>query len=215
MEGVSSYAPDPAQRSTAPISKRDAIINVAANSFAKQGFHGVSMRDIAKANDSSVATLYNHFTSKDAILLAIADRYFGVFEPLLEEASNQPTDGHTRLVDMVRLSIVEGLRYRPEFVSLSQDKRHIRLSPELAPLVEAYRRCMKIWYRVFTEGMKDGSVRSDLNPSTTIWIALYAITAVIDDNLHVNEAVDGDVESPLPTICGLFSGGLRPPVRRD
>jgi AcrR family transcriptional regulator len=60
-------------------SKREAIIDIAAQSFARQGFHGVSMRDIAKANDSSVATLYNHFASKDALMLAIGQRFYPAF----------------------------------------------------------------------------------------------------------------------------------------
>jgi AcrR family transcriptional regulator len=210
---VSPPSPHDPIRTAGAGSKREAIIDIAAQSFARRGFHGVSMRDIAKANDSSVATLYNHFTGKDALLLAIADRYFENFVPKLEVAAAEPTNGRTRLIDMVRLSVEEGLRYRYEFVSLAQDHRHIRLTEEFKPLVDAYTACMQIWNNVLTEGIQDGSVRSDLNPATTIWLVLCAITGIIEDNNQVGDAI-GSVSDSIPTICALFNDGLQPAATR-
>ena len=126
---VSSHDPDdsvPASRRCRRArSKRDAILDVAARSFAKQGFHGVSMRDIAKVNDSSVATLYNHFTSKDALFLATCQRFFDLFLPHLEEIVESPGDGLTRLLAMVEQTFADGCAYRYEFLALSHDRRHV------------------------------------------------------------------------------------------
>jgi AcrR family transcriptional regulator len=43
--------------------------------FARKGFSGTSMRDIAEAVDIQPASIYSHFASKEAILYAIYDLY--------------------------------------------------------------------------------------------------------------------------------------------
>lgn len=43
------------------------ITMAARGEFAKRGFHGTSMRDIAKAANVSEALIYRHFTSKEAL----------------------------------------------------------------------------------------------------------------------------------------------------
>ena len=54
--------------------KRDQIVQRAMEAFAKTGYHGTSMREIAQACDLSQAGLLHHFPNKEAILLAIVDR---------------------------------------------------------------------------------------------------------------------------------------------
>ncbi len=41
--------------------------------FANQGYHGTSMRAIAKETGITQSSIYNHFQSKEAILIEIAD----------------------------------------------------------------------------------------------------------------------------------------------
>jgi AcrR family transcriptional regulator len=47
--------------------RKQAIIEAARPLFAQNGFHGTSVRDIAKAADVSEALLYKHFPSKEAL----------------------------------------------------------------------------------------------------------------------------------------------------
>jgi AcrR family transcriptional regulator len=51
------------------------ILEATTTMFAKRGFNGVSMRDIADAVDIQPASIYSHFASKEAILSAIYDVY--------------------------------------------------------------------------------------------------------------------------------------------
>ena len=51
------------------------ILTLARNLFWQNGYHGVSMRDLARAYGCQPANLYNHFKTKESIL----------FEVLLEE----------------------------------------------------------------------------------------------------------------------------------
>ncbi len=49
-------------------SRRDQILNAAAELFARHGFHGVGIDDIGAAVGISGPALYRHFRSKDAML---------------------------------------------------------------------------------------------------------------------------------------------------
>ena len=53
------------------MSRRDQILETAAELFAAKGFHGVSVGQIGKACGISGPALYKHFESKDAVLAAM------------------------------------------------------------------------------------------------------------------------------------------------
>ncbi len=75
------------QASAAPTSQRpsnetrERILDEAEVLFANSGFAGTSVRDIATGAGLTPASLYNHFSSKDALYRAVLSR--GV-EPLIE-----------------------------------------------------------------------------------------------------------------------------------
>jgi AcrR family transcriptional regulator len=52
------------------------ILSVAAKFVAERGYHGMSMRELAKATGKNISTLYNDFPSKEALLFAIQLRAF-------------------------------------------------------------------------------------------------------------------------------------------
>ena len=52
------------------ISTREDILERAIPLFARLGFHGVSMRDIAAEVEMQAAALYHHFADKEALYLA-------------------------------------------------------------------------------------------------------------------------------------------------
>nr|MBN1229726.1 TetR family transcriptional regulator [Anaerolineae bacterium] len=52
---------------------RDSIVEAAIALFNQNGYHATSMRDIAREVDIKKPSLYHHFESKEAILLAILE----------------------------------------------------------------------------------------------------------------------------------------------
>jgi len=58
----------PFAEQTAPPSRREQILDAAAELFARHGFHGVGINDIGAAVGISGPALYRHFRSKDAVL---------------------------------------------------------------------------------------------------------------------------------------------------
>lgn len=65
------------------VSRRQQILDRAADLFASRGFHGVSVHDVGAACGISGPALYRHFVSKDAML---AEMLVGISETLLDTA---------------------------------------------------------------------------------------------------------------------------------
>ena len=52
-------------------SRRDTLLDAAARLFRAHGYHGTSVREIAKAIDATPGALYSHYPSKADLLLAV------------------------------------------------------------------------------------------------------------------------------------------------
>ncbi len=63
------------------LEQRGKILQAAATLIATEGYHGMSMRSLAKASGHSLANVYNYFSSKEEILFALQKE---AFETLLE-----------------------------------------------------------------------------------------------------------------------------------
>jgi len=67
----------PARPNTRPTARtqasnrREFVLETAAGFFVRQGFNGTSIRDIAKAAGMLPGSLYYHFPSKEALLVAV------------------------------------------------------------------------------------------------------------------------------------------------
>jgi len=62
-----------------PPSRRDDLIDAAMRVFYKHGFHATSLDDIQKEGGISRMTLYNHFKSKDELVVAAMRRRDEIF----------------------------------------------------------------------------------------------------------------------------------------
>ncbi len=72
-------------RPAAEPSKRERILREAERLFALQGFHGASMRDIAKAAEVGVSVVVYHFETKLKLYRALFERHKWLFDRRLAE----------------------------------------------------------------------------------------------------------------------------------
>ena len=83
---------------TTPVTRRQAIEEVASGLFRDRGYAATSVRDIARALDIQGASLYSHVTSKADVLWAIVDRAATRFEQASEAAdADLPTAAGARM----------------------------------------------------------------------------------------------------------------------
>jgi AcrR family transcriptional regulator len=85
--------------------KRAEILAAAAHVFGEKGFSNATTRDIANQADMGESTLYNYFSSKSEILLAILEEAQGLFEANIQAARTTAT--RQALVEMVERGIAD------------------------------------------------------------------------------------------------------------
>jgi AcrR family transcriptional regulator len=108
--------------SPAPLtSRREQILEVAADLFAEHGFHGVSISDLGAACGFSGPALYKHFRSKQAIL---AEMLVSISEELLAEGRRrvaEATDDSEALSSLVDWHVTFALAHKPLIVVQDRD----------------------------------------------------------------------------------------------
>jgi AcrR family transcriptional regulator len=84
-------------------SKREQIIDVALNLFYKDGFNATGVEKIRETANVSKKTLYNHFTSKDELILTVLRRrdeqFRNFFMRAVERLGTTPTERLEALFD--------------------------------------------------------------------------------------------------------------------
>lgn len=116
-------------RSAAHELKRDAILDVAAQGFARLGYATASMSDIAAACGTSKARLYHYYDGKEAILFDLLDRYTQRLLVIVAQtearAQRQGLNDRQALHDLVRALLHEYQRSASRHMALLNDVKHL------------------------------------------------------------------------------------------
>src|SRR5438105_13617480 len=71
---------------------RSALVEAAADVFARRGYDGASLEEIAEAAGFTRGAIYSNFGSKEDLMLAVVERYnetlVGAFSDTLERATD-------------------------------------------------------------------------------------------------------------------------------
>jgi AcrR family transcriptional regulator len=125
----------PQQRS---LDTRDRLVEAALEAFATHGFDGATTRDIAQRAGVALAALPYHFTTKEALWRAAADRIFGLLGDTFRnrlvglEGVDLPTRMRLILRDFVRFQAAHPELHR------FMIQEGMRTSPRLEWLVETH-----------------------------------------------------------------------------
>ncbi|TWT12981.1 TetR/AcrR family transcriptional regulator [Reyranella sp. CPCC 100927] len=135
---------------------RESVLAAALESFAAQGFHGTSMRDIAARADMSISAAYYYFPSKADLLrhimVSVTEDLIAILETARDTASDTPA---ARLAAIVRAYVrlhterqTESFIGTSELRSLSADDR--------ASVVALHDRVSDIFKTVIADGCRSG-----------------------------------------------------------
>jgi AcrR family transcriptional regulator len=114
----SSYGPTSPTIGTRGARTRQQIIESASEAFVEQGFHATSVEDIAARANTSRATLYQYFESKDAIftelMIETGDNMIRMTRQI--GALGPTADGYEHLAVWVREWVANYDRHAPMFI---------------------------------------------------------------------------------------------------
>jgi AcrR family transcriptional regulator len=110
--------------------RRQELISVAANLFASRGYYPVTVDDIGEAVGLTGPALYRHFSSKEALLVAVFDQVIEQLTEHLRELVSKAPDPESALRAMVRFHVGFAIEqrenvavWRQEFQNLPETDR--------------------------------------------------------------------------------------------
>jgi AcrR family transcriptional regulator len=138
---------------------RDAITGAAREIFAERGYHGTSIRDIAKRAGLSLSAMYYWHPSKQHLLAALIEEstydYFHRCDEALREAGDDPAD---RLRALVGATVEYRVQRRIESNIGAQEWRN--LEPDNRDRLAGLRRsASQLWADIIDDGVARGTFR--------------------------------------------------------
>jgi TetR/AcrR family transcriptional regulator len=160
------------------------IVNAAEKLFFSRGYDNVSMNDIADEVELSKATLYLYFKDKESLFFAIALRGARILNSKYDECSKLDIAGLEKIKAMGQGILEFSQRYPDYFrmLSYSGSERFCNTDNyDAVEISELTNKNIALIRGAFEQGMKDGTIRSDMNP---LEMAIYlCITSLCIMNL--------------------------------
>ncbi len=106
-------------------SRRDSILDIAADMFVANGFHATTVRDLAEAAEMSQPTLYYHVGNKANILVLLHQSVLDVLLEPLEALAGSDRDPRDKLRRFVEVQVDAIERYRSRMIAFSRERHSL------------------------------------------------------------------------------------------
>jgi AcrR family transcriptional regulator len=159
--------------------RREELLQIAAQLFATKGFKNTTVRDIADAAGILSGSLYHHFDSKesmvDEILSTFQDELFGKYAEILAGDD----DPRAKLEAVVRVSFEAIDQHNNEVAIYQNDANYLGTFDRFAYLADRNQQLREVWMTLLNEGVRSGALRRDLDVELvyrfirdTVWVAV-------------------------------------------
>jgi TetR/AcrR family fatty acid metabolism transcriptional regulator len=186
--------------------KRQLILDAAVRVFARSGYHGARVGDIAEEAGVAHGLLYHYFASKEEVLATVfRENWRALLDALHRvEAFDEPADEKLRGVAKI---LLRSWRKDPDLVRVMV--REVARSPHLQAQVDEVREVFLVVQRIVEQGQREGTFRPELDARLASWI-LYGGLEELLTGWVLGQLPDGDEEvaGAERTIVDVVCGGL-------
>jgi TetR/AcrR family fatty acid metabolism transcriptional regulator len=193
-------------RSVAIEDRRRLLLEAAVRVFARSGYHGSRVGDIAEEAGVAHGLLYHYFDSKEEVLRTIFRENWGL---LLErfravEASDEQAD--EKLEGIAKI-LLRTWRNDPDLVTVMV--REVARTRHLQEEMEGVREAFAIVERIVRQGQREGRFRADLDPRLASWLVYGGLEEILTGWV-LGQLPDGedDVARAEQTAIRLALAGL-------
>ena len=194
--------------------KRERILDAAIKVFARHGYHGSRISDIAREAGIAYGLVYHYFKNKEEILASIFERRWGVFLEALEGIATEETSAEQQLVSVAAL-ILNAYRLRPDWVKVLVIE--IQRSARFAEpgQLRAFGQFFDVVGRIIRRGQERGELRAELDPriacTSFVGALELSITSLVLRLVEVDDAGSGSgeyYENLARSVVDIFLHGL-------
>jgi TetR/AcrR family transcriptional regulator, fatty acid metabolism regulator protein len=186
--------------------KRRLILDAAVRVFARRGYHGSRVGDIATEAGVAHGLLYHYFASKEEVLETVFRDNFGELLERFRAVESSEEAAAEKLEGIAKI-LLRTWRNDPDLVTVMV--REVARSPQLQSQVEEVREAFAIIQRVIEQGQADGTFRRDVDARLASWIVYGGLEEVLTGWV-LGQLPDGDDEVARAerTAIDLVLGGL-------
>ncbi|GAB5522125.1 MAG: TetR/AcrR family transcriptional regulator [Rhodothermales bacterium] len=206
------------------LARREAMLEAAAQVFAEHGFDNATLDEIALRAEFGKGTLYNYFSSKEELLLAVIERLYAQFYTTIEEGfaiervSTEPFERILR--DFLLTCFTYFTDHRHLFLLLMREAQRLFFSgnPEHASFFVNHRnRVMTLMCEALQHGIDCGAIRNmDTHAMALMILASikhFQMELIVPDDTEVSCSM-GTFQSPeyaADALLPLLLHGLAVP----
>ena len=175
--------------------RRNDIIDAAEKLFFSRGYENVTMDDVAKEVELARGTLYLYFKNKDDIYLAIATRGAKIFNHMLSDCCQGEQTGFEKAKSLFS-TFYEFYKSYPGYYLANWHSQMPRYNEADLSAMDELKRIRSDNFRIvaaaISEGIQDGTVRDDLDPTKTtlFWMSslqgVFNITPAVEMHMQIN-----------------------------
>ena len=194
-------------RSIALEDKRKHLLDAAVRVFARNGYHGSRVGDIAEEAGVAHGLLYHYFDSKEQVLQIVFRENFGELLGRFREVEQTEEPAAEKLAGLAKI-LLRSWRNDPDLVTVMV--REVARSPQLEPQVGEVREAFAIIERVIVQGQAEGSFRPDVDARFASWVVYGGLEEILTGWV-LGGLPDGDedVARAERTAIDVALGGLR------
>jgi len=188
---------------------RQRIIEAATQAFARKGFYGTSISDLAEATDLTKGALYHHFESKDALFYAVLDAVRRAWHQRVLRDVLKSKGALTRLsvlFDNHVAMIAQDEAVCLVMNSLLDEMEGVNLT-FVEALHEVYADLAYVITGIVRKGQAAGEIRSDLDAEM---IALNVLSALRGTCSRLLNKINPDDTARLQTLKQMLLDSLKP-----
>jgi AcrR family transcriptional regulator len=188
---------------------RERLLAAARSVFARSGFHGASVEEIASRAGFSTGALYSNFDGKEDLFLALMEREIDVHAREIAEAVRERSSVAERAAGGARqwMTMIER---EPELLLLFMEfwaygVRDAEIRPKVAAQFAHMR---EVLTRLVADGVREFDLELDI-PAEQLAIAIDALAdGIARQKLADPEAVPDELMGRVLSL--LFAGATRP-----
>lgn len=156
---------------------RDDVIEAAGRLFANQGYHATSMRDLGSELGILGGSVYAHVSSKEELLVEVVQRAGRLFGESAEQAMTSSEHPEEQLRALIRGHIGVVLDHRDEAQTFLNEATALGENNRQA-IVKERDTYEALFRSVITDGITEGTFRSDLDANLAATFVLSILNAI-------------------------------------
>ncbi len=162
--------------------RRKLILDAAQTLFFSKPYDEITIEEIAEKSQLAKGTLYLYFKSKEALYSAVALRGAHIMNAMFKDAADKRQSGLEKSF-AIGEAYYEFYKRHPHYFRMLMEAENLLVATSddvnAAELMKASRESLKILLDAVVLGIKDGSIKPDLDPIQTSIFLIQSTRAMI------------------------------------